>query len=185
MEDKMIVELYWQRDETALVHTAAKYGPYCRTIADNILHNSYDAEECLNDTYIGAWNSMPDHRPERLRHYLGKMTRWIALNRLDEKRSQKRGGKTAEIHFDELIDYAASEKSTEETVELKEICSAINHFLTELPAVERQIFLARYWFAAPVADIADKFGFSQSKVKSQLMRTRNKLLKYLEAEGLC
>lgn len=186
MEDSKIVELYWQRDENALVLTSAKYGPYCRTIADNILHNEYDAEECLNDTYIGAWNSMPNHRPERLRHYLGKMTKWIALNRLDEKRSQKRGGNAAaDISLNELIDYVPSDKTIEERVELKEFCVAVNHFLSHLSPVERQLFLARYWFAAPVAEIAYKFGFSQSKVKSQLMRTRNKLRRYLEEEGLC
>ena len=88
MEDKKIVDLFWQRDENAITVAAAKYGRYCNTIANNILHNAYDAEECVNDTYIGAWNSMPDNRPERLGHYLGKMTRWIALNRLDERRSQ-------------------------------------------------------------------------------------------------
>ena len=186
MEDKKIVDLFWQRDESAISAAAAKYGPYCKTIANNILHDVFDAEECVNDTYIGAWNSMPDNRPERLGHYLGKMTRWLALNRLDEKRSLKRGGNSPEaLPFDELTDYVSSDTSTEKIVELNEMCAAINRFLSALPPIERQLFLARYWFAAPVAEIADKFGFSQSKVKSQLMRTRNKLRKYLEAEGLC
>ena len=186
MEDKKIVELFWQRDESAISVSAVKYGAYCKTIANNILHNVYDAEECVNDTYIGAWNSMPDNRPERLGHYLGKMTRWIALNRLDERRSLKRGGNSPEaLPFEELIDYVSSDTSTEETVELKEMCAAINRFLSRLSPVERQLFLARYWFAAPVAEISERFGFSQSKVKSQLMRTRNKLRKYLEVEDLC
>ena len=186
MEDKKIVELFWQRDESAISVTAVKYGPYCNTIANNILHNAYDAEECVNDTYIAAWNSMPDNRPERLGHYLGKMTRWIALNRLDQKRSRKRGGNLPDtLPFEELSDYVSSDNSTEETVELQELCAAINRFLSKLAPVERQLFLARYWFAAPIAEIAEKFGFTQSKVKSQLMRTRNKLRKYLEVEGLC
>lgn len=186
MEDKKIVDLFWQRDESAISMAAAKYGAYCKTIANNILHNACDAEECVNDTYIGAWNSMPDNRPERLGHYLGKMTRWIALNRLDKRRSQKRGGNSTEaLPYEELVDYVASDTSTEDTVELKEMCAAINRFLSKLSPVERQVFLARYWFAAPVADISEKFGFTQSKVKSQLMRTRNKLRKYLEVEGLC
>jgi len=186
LEDKKIVDLFWQRDESAISVAAAKYGRYCNTIANNILHNAYDAEECVNDTYIGAWNSMPYNRPERLGHYLGKMTRWIALNRLDERRCQKRGGDSHEtLPLEELIDYVSSDTGTEETVELKEMCAAINLFLSKLPPVERQVFLARYWFAAPVADISEKFGFTQSRVKSQLMRTRNKLRKYLEAEGLC
>ena len=186
MEDKKIVELYWQRDESAISYTAAKYGHYCNAIAKNILRDSFYAEECVNDTYVAAWNSMPDNRPERLGHYLGKMTRWIALNRLDERRSQKRGGNSPEaLPFEELIDYVSSDTSTEETVELKEMCAAINRFLSSVPPVERQVFLARYWFAAPVAEISEKFGFSQSKVKSRLYRTRNKLRKYLEVEGLC
>lgn len=186
MEDKKIVELFWQRDESAISVTAAKYGAYCNTIANNILHNACDAEECVNDTYISAWNSMPDNRPERLGHYLGKMTRWLELNRLDKLRSQKRGGcSPADVPFEELIDYAASDTSTEKAVELKELCAAINGFLSGLTPLERQLFLARYWFAVPIAEISEKFGFTQSKVKSQLMRTRNKLRKYLEEEGLC
>lgn len=186
MEDKKIVELFWQRDEKAISLTAEKYGRYCNTIANNILHNAYDAEECVNDTYIAAWNSMPDNRPERLGHYLAKMTRWLALNRLDKMRSQKRGGGSPEdVPFDDLVDYVSSDASTEKRIELKEMCSAINLFLSGLNPVERQVFLARYWFAAPIAEISEKFGFTESKVKSQLMRTRNKLRKYLEVEGLC
>ena len=186
MEDKKIVDLFWQRDESAITAAAAKYGPYCKTIANNILHDVFDAEECVNDTYIRAWNSMPDQRPERLGHYLGKMTRWIALNRLDERRCKKRGGNLPEaLPYEELADCVSSDASTEDTVELRELCAAINRFLSTLPPVERQLFLARYWFAAPIVEIAEKFGFTQSKVKSQLMRTRNKLRKYLEVEGLC
>ncbi|MBQ7895547.1 MAG: sigma-70 family RNA polymerase sigma factor [Oscillospiraceae bacterium] len=185
MEDKMIVELYWQRDESAISVTAAKYGRYCNTIANNILHNSCDAEECVNDTYIAAWNSMPDNRPEKLRHYLGKMTRWIALNRLDMMKSQKRGGNVQVLPIDELIDYSASDCSTQAAVELQEMSMAINCFLSGLKPVDRQIFLARYWFALPIAEISEKFGFTQSKVKSILFRTRKKLKIYLEEEGLC
>lgn len=186
MEDKKIVELFWQRDERAISFAAAKYGAYCNTIANNILRNACDAEECVNDTYIKAWGSMPDNRPEKLGLYLGRMTRWIALNRLDERRSQKRGGALPEaVPIEELADSVPAAVSTEETVEFREICAAINLFLSGISPVERQIFLARYYFAAPVAEIAGKFGFTQSKVKSQLMRTRNKLYKYLEVEGLC
>lgn len=186
MEDKMIVELYWHRDESAITATAMKYGAYCKTIANNILRNLCDAEECVNDTYIAAWNSMPDNRPPRLDHYLAKMTRWLALNRLDERHSLKRGGKSPEpLSFDELTDCAAPATNTERTVELREMCTAINFFLASLAPSERQLFLARYWFAAPVSEIADKFGFTQSKVKSKLYRTRLKLCKFLEEEGLC
>ena len=136
MEDREIVELYWQRNESALTVTAAKYGNYCSTIANNILHNACDAEECVNDTYIGAWNSMPDNKPENLGHYLGRMTRWLSLNRLDERRSRKRGGNLPEaLPLDELADCASCEAGTEELVEYKELCAAINRFLSGLHPV--------------------------------------------------
>ena len=186
MEDRMIVDLYWRRDESAIDLTAEKYGHYCNTIASNILHDAQDAEECVNDTYIGAWNSMPNNRPEKLGQYLGKLTRWIALNRLDERKSKKRGGDSSPaLPLDELIEYVSSGARLEEVVEMREICAAINCFLSTLHPVERQVFLSRYWFMAGIGEISGKFGFSQSKVKSMLMRTRNKLRKFLEGEGLC
>ena len=185
MEDKMIVDLYWQRDERAISFTADKYGHYCNTIANNILRNACDAEECVNDTYIRAWNSMPDNRPVKLSHYLGKMTRWIALDRLDVRNSLKRGGDTELLSVDELADYVQSSANTEDAVELKELIAAINCFLAALPPIQRQVFLSRYWFMASVSEISERFGFTQNKVKSMLMRTRNKLRRFLEEEGLC
>ena len=185
MEDKMIVDLYWQRDEGAIAATAKKYGAYLRSIAFNILSDIMDAEECVNDTYVGAWTSMPDKRPEKLLPYLGKLTRWLALNRLDGRRSLKRGGGETALCLDELSEIPDSCSDPEQRIEYNELCKAINRFLSMLRPVERQVFLARYWFVTPVSEIADKFGFSASKVKSMLMRTRNKLKKYLEEEALC
>lgn len=186
MEDTMIVDLYWKRDESAINATSKKYGRYCYTIANNILHDTLDAEECVNDTYLGAWNTMPKNRPQNLTHYLGRMTRWIALNRLDGIKSLKRGGGAqAALSIDELVGYVSSDLATEEYVELKEINAAINTFLSKLRPTERQVFLSRYWFMASVPEIAKRFGFTQSKVKSMLMRTRTKLRKYLLEEGLC
>lgn len=185
MEDHSIVDLYWQRDEQAIAATAAKYGSYCRTIAHNILQDDRDAEECVNDTYARAWNSMPSHRPRNLAPYLGKLSRWIALDRLDKSRCQKRGGNLPLESLDELEETLRSGSDVHAEIEHRELCAAIGRFLAGLGADERQVFLARYWFMAPVAEIAERFGFTQSKVKSMLMRTRNKLLRHLKEEELC
>ena len=185
MEDRKIVDLYWQRDENAIPETAAKFGGYCRTIAYNILADAEDAEECLNDTWLRAWNTMPTNRPNKLAPYLGKLSRWISLTRLREKTSLKRGGGETELVLDELteaVDYGAD---VEKAVELKELNAALRRFLKNLGETERQVFLARYWFIASIAEIAEKFGFSESKVTSMLHRTRKKLLAYLKEEGLC
>ena len=185
MEDRKIVDLYWQRDENAIPETAAKFGGYCRTIAYNILSDAEDAEECLNDTWLRAWNTMPTNRPNKLAPYLGKLSRWISLTRLREKTSLKRGGGETELVLDELAEAVDSGADVEKAVELKELNAALRRFLKNLGETERQVFLARYWFIASIAEIAEKFGFSESKVTSMLHRTRKKLLAYLKEEGLC
>ena len=185
MEDRKIVDLYWQRDENAIPETAAKFGGYCRTIAYNILSDAEDAEECLNDTWLRAWNTMPTNRPSRLAPYLGKLSRWISLTRLREKTSLKRGGGETELVLDELTEAVDSGADVEKAVELKELNAALRRFLKSLGETERQVFLARYWFIASIAEIAEKFGVSESKVTSMLHRTRKKLLSYLKEEGLC
>lgn len=185
MEDRKIVDLYWQRDENAIPETAAKFGGYCRTIAYNILADAEDAEECLNDTWLRAWNTMPTNRPNKLAPYLGKLSRWISLTRLREKTSLKRGGGETELVLDELTEAVDSGADVEKAVELKELNAALRRFLKSLGETERQVFLARYWFIASIAEIAEKFGFSESKVTSMLHRTRKKLLGYLKEEGLC
>lgn len=185
MEDRKIVDLYWQRDDNAIPETAAKFGGYCRTIAYNILSDAEDAEECLNDTWLRAWNTMPTNRPSRLAPYLGKLSRWISLTRLREKTSLKRGGGETALVLDELADAVDSGADVEKAVELKELNAALRRFLKTLGETERQVFLARYWFIASIAEIAEKFGFSESKVNSMLHRTRKKLLGYLKEEGLC
>ena len=185
MEDRKIVDLYWQRDENAIPETAAKFGGYCRTIAYNILADAEDAEECLNDTWLRAWNTMPTNRPNKLAPYLGKLSRWISLTRLREKTSLKRGGGETELVLDELAEAVDSGADVEKAVELKELNAALRRFLKSLGETERQVFLARYWYIASIAEIAEKFGFSESKVTSMLHRTRKKLLGYLKEEGLC
>ena len=163
MDDAKIVELYWSRSEQAISETESKYGKYCRTISFNILADTADAEECVNDTYLKAWNSMPSNRPSRLAPYLGKLTRWLSLNRLRDHDCLKRGNGELPLVLDELA----------ETL------------LSKLQKEERDVFLSRYWFMASITEIAEKSGFTESKVKTMLHRTRQKLLKQLKEEELC
>ena len=181
--DERIVELYWQRSEFAVSETAAKYGNYCNYIAYNILYNREDAEECVNDTYLDAWNSMPPHRPSILSTFLGKITRRISLDRWRRKHAGKRGGGEMDLVFDELEDCVADSVDTELTVEQQEMTRIIGEFLDALPVVERRIFLRRYWYMDSVAGIALDFDFTESKIASVLYRTRRKLRAKLESAG--
>lgn len=185
MEDWQIVELYWQRQSTAISETAAKYGAYCRTVAYNILSSAEDAEECVNDTYMSAWNAMPDKRPERLAPFLGRITRNHALSRMRGRARQKRGGGELSIALEELDECIPSVSDVEREVECRELASAMAAFIDSLPEPERQVFVSRYWYLAPVDEIAEKFGFSRSKTASMLYRCRNRLQKFLQQEGLC
>lgn len=184
MNDKDIVELYWMRSERAIAETSSKYGNYCYAIAYRILTNAEDAGECVNDTYLGAWNSMPPHRPSILSTFLGKITRRISINRWKHNNRDKRGAGEISLALEELSDCIPSSMDTESIIESKELAKAINTFLSALPDTERDVFLCRYWFLASVSEISQKFDFSQSKTKSMLMRTRGKLYQFLQKEGL-
>ena len=185
MEDEKIVDLYWARSEKAVSETAAKYGKYCRTIAFNILASEEDAEECLNDTWMKAWNSMPQNRPSRLAPYLGKLTRWLSLTRLRENNSLKRGGGELPLVLDELAEVLDSGVDIQRDLEIRELNLALRRLLDSLEKDERDVFLSRYWYMASVQEIAEKFGFSQSKVSTMLHRTRKKLLRQLKEDDLC
>ena len=185
MDDARIVELYWLRSEQAISETEAKYGNYCRTISRNILADSADAEECVNDTYLKAWNSMPSNRPARLAPYLGRLTRWLSLNRLRDQDCLKRGKGELPLVLDELAETLDSGFDTERELEIRELNREIRRLLSGLEKEERDIFLSRYWYVASIAEIAERSGFTESKVKSMLHRTRKKLLKQLKEEGLC
>lgn len=184
MEDSKIVELYWQRQEQAISATAVKYGKYCFTIAYNILFDHEDADESVNDTYLAAWKTMPPHRPGILSAFLGKLTRRISLNRWRRTHTVKRGSGEMPLALEELSDCIPSGESVEGYVEGKELAHAINSFLGTLSDTERDVLVSRYWFLASVKEIAEKFGFTESKVKSMLLRTREKLKKKLTEEGL-
>ena len=185
MEDTAIVDLYWQRSDQAISETDRKYGRYCHTIAYNICASNEDAEECVNDTWFRAWNLMPDKRPPILSTFLGYITRNFALDRYRAKSSQKRGGGETPLALDELEACIPTVGNTEQLYEEKELEAAIDAFVATLPETDRSLFIARYWFLESVADISKKLGFSQSKVKTSLYRSRNKLRAYLQEEGLC
>ena len=185
MEDKQIVDLYWQRSDLAISETNQKYGRYCHTIAYNICGVDEDAEECVNDTWFRAWNLMPDQRPAVLSAFLGRITRNFAINLIKAKNRIKRGGGEAVLALDELEECVPGGKTPEKALEEKELERAIGAFVSFLPAVEKEIFVLRYWYLASVEEIPEKMNFSRGKVKSSLFRTRGKLRAYLQEEGLC
>lgn len=185
MEDREIVDLYWQRSERAISETEHKYGRYCRTIACNICGTDEDAEECVNDTWLRAWNRMPSERPTALSAFLGCITRNLAINTIRAKSRLKRGGGEAALALDELAECVSDGRSPEEMIEEKELEAAIGAFAAALPETERTIFVLRYYYLAPVAEIAERLCCGQGKVKSSLFRTRKKLRDMLTKEGLC
>ena len=183
MEDSKIIELYWSRSEQAIAETESKYGKYCHRIAFNILYSEEDAEECVNDTYLRAWEAMPPHRPQILSSFLGKITRNLSLDRYDALRAKKRSSNT-ELALDEIgecIPDAYSDMPISEEIVLKD---AINGFLRALPTRTRVIFLRRYFYLCSISDIAEGLEMSESNVKVTLSRTRAKFKAYLEKEGI-
>lgn len=183
MEDNRIVDLYWQRNESAINETATKYGKYLHSISFHILSNDEDAEECVNDTYNDAWQSMPPHRPSILSTFLGKITRRISIDLWRKHSADKRGGGEVALALDELDECVSGNSNVENEIERHELQQKFNAFLMGLPRLERQVFMCRYWYMDSVSDIAKQFDFSESKVKSMLFRTRNKLRTMLEKEG--
>ncbi len=181
MDDSAIVTLYWERQEQALKETDKKYGPYCWAISYNILKNRQDAEECVNDTYVRAWDTMPSQRPQSLRIYLGTIARNLSINVYRAKTARKRSGAMGQI-IDELLECGGS--SPEAQLEAAELGRALDRFLRGLPSRDATIFIRRYWHADPVADIAKHCRCTISGVKSSLYRSRKKLKVYLEKEGI-
>ena len=183
MEDTEILELYRQRSERAIAETAVKYGNYCGAIARRILQNDEDAEECVSDTWLRAWNAIPPDKPNPFSVYLGRLTRWLGLNRLRERNRLRRGGGETALALEELDTMLASSFDTQALAEYHELSAAINRFLDRLPDTERSVFLCRYWYLAGIGEIAARFGFSKAKVKSMLLRSRRKLKQQLLEEG--
>lgn len=182
MQDFEIVDLYWARNENAISETNVKYGSYCRKIAMNIVANVEDSEECINDTYLSAWNTMPEERPDLLAPYLGTITRNHALTLYRKTHSLKRGAGQTALALEELLEVADS-SSTEKMVDMSLLSEHINRFLSGLNANDRIAFVRRYFYVDPLSDIADKLSMSEPAVKSLLFRLRQKLKAYLTQEG--
>ena len=185
MNDREIIALYFARAEEAISETAKRYGRYCFAIARNILSNREDCEECVNDTYLSAWNAIPPHQPERLDTFLGKITRNLALKRWESAHAQKRGGGQIALALDELRDCLPDRENTlDDTMDEISLSSLLNTFLTSLPPTTRQIFLLRYWYLYSIKSIAKEMRAGESKIKMTLLRTRNELKIFLEKEGV-
>lgn len=184
MEDSKIVDLFWERSETAIAQTQEKYKRYCHCIAYNILGSDEDAEECVNDAYARVWDSIPPHRPERLSTFIGKITRNLALDRIKSANAQKRRTGRSSAVLDELQECIPNLTYPSDIADKIALRDALNSFLYSLPDENLKIFLQRYWYMLSVKEIAEELSVSQSKVKISLHRTRNALKMFLEKEGI-
>lgn len=183
MEDKMIIELYFARSDEAIRETEKKYGRYCAAIARGILKNPEDAEECVSDTCLAAWNTIPPQRPILLSAYLGRICRNLSFDRYRTLSAEKRGGSEVSLVLDELSECVSGGGSAEEAVESAELQRAINAFLDTLPLRKRRLFLFRYFFACPVHEAAKKLGMSENAASVSLSRMRQSLKTHLQERG--
>ena len=183
MKDQEIIALYWKRDENAIKETKRKYEPYVFKIAQNILNDSRDSEECINDTYLKAWNSMPPHSPLHLSLYLAKITRECSIDRWRHKKSLKRRCSEYAHSLSEIEECIKTQTAGKEIIDLQLLKETIQSFLDSLSKEERCIFIERYYYMDPVTEIARHHAFSVSKTKSILYRIRNKLRQHLIKEG--
>lgn len=183
MDDNGIIQLYWDRNDQAIKVTSDKYGHYCKSIAKNILNNEEDAEECVNDTYLKAWNSMPTHWPEQFATFLGKITRNLSFNKYKHDHAEKRGGGEITLVLDELTDCISDVDDVEQIIDRQELIRTINLFVRSLSVNKRNIFVRRYWYADSVAEIAHDNGMLQGTISKTLERTRKQLNAYLIERG--
>ncbi len=183
MEDAAIIELYWARDQLAIVESDRKYGGFCANLASNILRSVQDAEECVNDTWHRAWNTMPPQRPGSLRAYLGRIVRNLAIDRWRRKNTQRRGG-GLEVMLSELEGCLPGGQDAQQELENREITRAIEDWLDGLEAGDRAMFLRRYWYGEGVGELARRWGRSSSAVTRRLGRLRESLRGFLEERGV-
>lgn len=183
MEDREIVRLYWERDERAIAETSAKYGRYCTSIAMNILNNPENAEECVNDAYLNAWNSIPPHKPDILSTFLGKIVRNLSLNKYKHIHTAKRGGNEFPLILDELGELVSGEEEILDAVIRNELIKTISGFIASLSEEKQYMFFRRYWYSDSIKDIAAGCGRSENYISVELRRIRNKLRGYLTERG--
>lgn len=183
VEDKNIVDLYWNRKDFAIVETSEKYGSYLFKISFNILYSKEDSEECVNDTYLKAWNSIPPNRPKLLKAFLGKITRNLSIDLYRKNRTKGRSGEV-EIAIEELEGVIPSGEDIFKTLDEKYLVEKINEFLERINRQDRKIFLLRYFYLHSSKDIEKLTDIKVSTINTILYRTRNKLRKHLEKEGI-
>jgi len=183
LEDSQIIELYRQKNADAIPETASKYGAYCFAIAEKILHNTEDSEECVNDTWLHAWNAIPPQNPKVLRLFLAKITRNLSFDRYNAQKAEKRGSGETALVLDELGECLGGGADAEAAYEAKELREAIQRFVRSLPEREGNVLVRRYFFVEPVADIARRYGLTENHVAVILSRTRKKLKAHLQKEG--
>lgn len=183
MEDKEIVSLYFERNDKAITETSLKYKSYCMTVAVNILENSQDAEECVNDAFHKVWNSIPPAAPENLRAYIGKIVRNLSFDLFRKKTSEKRGKGETVIVLDELSEIVSGKNTPESEIDGKELSKEINCYLKSISKEKRGVFVMRYWYSMSVSDIAKKTGKSETNISVILNRLRTSLKTYLDERG--
>ena len=183
MDDSQIIDLYWKRDSSAIAETDRSYGRYCLQIAKNILTLVWDAEECVNDTWLAAWNQMPPSRPQCLRAFLGRIVRNLSISRWRANRAQKRGC-GLDLMLSELEDCIPAAQTVEEIVNHKLLTDAIAQWLSGLDDAHRALFLRRYWYGETVPELAQQWGCHPKQMTQRLLRLRRKLRTHLEAEGV-
>ena len=183
MEDCQIIDLYWERNETAITETDTKYGSFCRRISTNILRNPWDSEECVSDAYARCWDTMPPQRPMSLRAYLGAILRNLSISRYRAEHAQKRFG-GAEVLLSELSDCVPGPENVQRTVEAEELGRLISDWLEGLAKEERVLFVRRYWNGDSVKMLAGEMGLRPNAVTKRLLRLRENLRRTLEKEGI-
>lgn len=183
MEDHQIIELYWQRNADAISATAEKYGAYCFTVAESILHSAEDSEECVNDTWLHAWNAIPPQKPGVLRLFLARITRNLSFDRFRARNAEKRGGGGIAAVLEELGECLGGGADAEAAFEAEELRRCIRRFVRALPERDGNVLVRRYFFAESVPEIARRYGLSENHVTVILSRTRKKLKAHLLKEG--
>lgn len=184
MRDEDIIHLYQKRSEQAVVETERKYGAYCKTIAGRILQDGEDCKECLNDTWLKVWETIPPVVPKKFSAYVGKITRNLALNMYKYKYAGKRISERMMVSMEELKDCVSERESVEGKVEEKMVLEKLNAYLEQLPELQRKIFVRRYFYMDSMKEIADLYEMKESYVKTLLFRTRRKLKEYFQKEGI-
>ena len=183
MDDAGIVTLYWERNERAITESSAKYGAYCYSIAQNILYNRSDAEECVNDTWLRSWNAMPPRKPSILQTFFGKITRNLSFDRYKLLHRQKRGGGQIDLVLEELGEITSGQPDPEMMLLKRELAEEISHFLAALPKEKQTMFILRYWYAESIFEIAKRCGKSENNVSVSLNRIRGRLRDHLAERG--